>query len=298
MADQKPQNEEALKQNHTDLPPEDDDWLPPPIDQEYDPELENLQPQISWFRPILMLAVMAFALYLPTHFVEEMDYFLGEETPVDLGDVTDLLAEGKKGVTEIPHNKLVKISGLPSRMSISCQSRPPSRFFKLVGAQIYVELPLPPDQTLIACETEASAKRPEIEEITYYEGIGRAVSFDKANQRYGGLKRFYERTYGELFCSELTEAKREERLNLLRQVIRENTKASTGQYPTDAALEELVAQETICHDAVLIQTDTTPKSYWMYPVIMVVLGLIVLWNLVALVLWVRRFLRFTRDERG
>ncbi len=265
----------------------DEDWFPPLTAEGADPQLASLSPPINWFRPVLMVAVIAFAVYLGTQFTTEIRYFFSDDAPVDIGDVTEFperTSEGDRPV--IPENRLVKVAGIPTRMSISCS--PSMRYFKLVGAHVYVELPMDEDMSAIACKAEREKSSPEISKMQFYEGTGRAVSLGGTGKRYGNLKAFYERNYGELFCSSMTESRKEARLTMLRQMLRETNKTKEGKYPSDEEVERLLAGETLCHDAWLIQATTTPGVYWPYLLIYVVLALIILWNLFTLARWVRR----------
>jgi hypothetical protein len=278
------------------------DWLTPPNHEgfpEVDPELESLRPQINWFRPVLMIVVMCFAAYVATKFEEELRYFFSPNEPVDIGDVTDYADRADKDPAwspNIPHNRLVRLSGLPDheKTSIACSARPPSRFYKLIGAQLYVQVPLG-ELSAIACEAE---RKPgdAWEETPFFDGlVGRAIDFKQTqNPRYEGFKRFYEQTTGQLFCANMTDARREARIDLLRQLLREKHKAQHGDYPSDALLQQQLAKEPLCHDAFLVLGDDRPIDYWPYLAVVIVLGLIVLWNITALALWLRRLLQITR----
>jgi hypothetical protein len=279
----------------------DESWMEPPDNDDFpevDPELENLRPQINWFRPFLMILVMVFSVYVSTKFEEELTFFLSPSEPVDVGNLTEN-ATNSDAPLDIPHNRLVRVSGVPAHehTSISCAASPPSRFFKLIGAPVYIQYPLGDDVSAIACEAE---RKPGdvFEEAAYVdEVVGRAVSFEATQSgRYDGFKRFYEQTSGVLFCSSMTEARREARINMLRQLLREKHKAQNGQYPSEEELQKELSKETLCQHAFLIQGEVTPSDYWHYLAVVIILGLIALWNVVALVLWIRRFLRITRGD--
>lgn len=279
----------------------DDDWMEPPNHEDFpevDPELESLRPQINWFRPFLMILVMVFSVYVSTKFEEELTFFFSPSEPVDVGNLTEN-ASNSDAPLDIPHNRVVRVSGVPAHehTSISCSASPPSRFFKLVGAPVYIQNPLGDDVSAIACEAERKAGDVFEEAPFLDEVVGRAVSFGQTrSDKYEGFKRFYEQTSGVLFCSSMNEARREARINMLRQLLREKHKAQHGEYPSEAALQKELSQETLCQHAFLIQGEVMPSDYWPYLVAVIILGLIALWNLVALVLWVRRLLRITRGK--
>jgi hypothetical protein len=289
--------------SETDIPDESDTdrdaWFAGPdgpVD-DVDPALADLTPNIHYHRPIIMIAVMSFAVYLLTRYTEEVEYLFGPTEAHTVGNVIDFAAKSAEDPgwrPNLPHNRLVDVSGIPSRTSLSCQSRPPTRYFKLVGGHVYVEEPLD-DMNLLECEARAQRRTQyQIEDTPFFEGRGRAISMKKAGDRYQGFRIFYERSYGDLFCASITEAKREERRGLLRQVIRASHKSKTGQEITDEALATALDKETICHEAWLIQIGKEPQTFasWLWPPIGLIL--IILWDIVALILWTRRTLRVLR----
>lgn len=298
--------DERQDRPHDALPPEsgeetspydpmldDEEWLPSPSADPYDPEFEQLPTQINWTRPMVMLGVIGFAIYLGVQFMPQLKYALGDAEPQDLGDITEFPERARENPDDppvVPHNRFVRVSGIPSRASISCN--PPVRYYKLVGAHVYIEQRIEEGKlTELECKAGQSGRNPrDGDDLNYFEGTGRAVSFDRIGKNYNNLKGFYERSYGELFCSSMTEAKREARVKMLRQMLRETHKLEHGQYPDDETLEKLLADETICHDAYLIQADVSPSAYWHYLAIYVVLGLIILWSLGTITRWVRRHL--------
>jgi hypothetical protein len=277
---------------------DDDDFfegdLPPYLrgegDEEYvDPELERLRPQINWLRPLLMVSIIAGAVYGLTLFESQLEYFLLDNEPIELGEIAEYpshMAADPSWQPEIAHNRFVRATGVPTRFSAICA--PPVRFFKLVGAQVYVELPMDEELSSIACHIETQSKRANIPDLEYFEGSGRAVAFERAGRQYTSLKTFYEREYSDRFCSSMTEAKKQARLKELRQVLREDVKRESGQYPDDATLEELVKREPICQNGFIIQAGVTPGSYWHYVLIYAVLIGIILWNIYALAAWARK----------
>lgn len=287
----------------SDIPTDDDepmdDWLAGPGDHhgDVDPELAELTPSIHYHRPIIMIAVMAFAIYLLQRYTEEFQYLVSPPEAHQIGEATDFptrATDNPGWKPEIPHNRLVEVAGIPSRTSLSCKSRPPTRYFKLVGAHIYIEQPLP-DLDPFECEQQTERRTQyEIEDTAFFEGQGRAISMQDAGERYQAFRAFYEKTYGELFCASLDDTKLEQRRSFLRQVLRNKHKAETGKDPTDAELEAALSKETICHEAWLVQIDNVPRqpASWLLPA--VVLILIILWDIVALVLWVRRTLQVLR----
>jgi hypothetical protein len=287
----------------TDIPQDDDeemdDWLHGPDGPggDVDPELAELTPSIHYHRPIIMIAVMCFAVYLLQRYTEEIQYFLSVTETHAVGEVTDFPARSsadKDWKLEIPHNRFVEVAGIPSRTSLSCKSRPPTRYFKLVGAHVYIEQPID-DLSTFECEQQTQRRTQyEIEDTAFFEGRGRAISMQQAGERYQAFRAFYEKTYGELFCASLDPARMEQRKSFMRQVLRNKHRAENGADPTEAELEAALAKETLCHDAWLIQIAKEPRQLGSWVVFPIVLCLIILWDIVALLLWVRRTVRVLR----
>ena len=288
-------------EQESNIPGNEDDLLDhwaDELEEEPGEDLSDLTPNIHYHRPLIMMGVMTFAIYLLTGYSEEISYLVGTEQATDIGAVTDFATRSAKDPNwkpEIPHNRYVSVSGIPSRTSLSCKSSPPTRYFKLVGGHVYIEQPLE-DLDLLECETKTQKRTQyRIEDTSYFEGKGRAISMEQAGDRYQAFRAFYEKSYGELFCASMTDAKREQHLGLMRQVLRRTHKDKTGKDITEAELETALAKETICHDAWLIQIGKAPRSFafWLWPPI--ALLLIILWDIIALFLWTRRTLQVLRS---
>lgn len=251
-----------------------------------DPELARLRPRINWFRPVLMIAVMVFAGFVMSRFKSELEYYLSPDTPIELGDVTDFPARAvtdPNWAPEIPHNRFVSISGIPSRRSSSCN--PPLNYFKLVGGHVYVEAPMDAEMTAIECELAKQDKDPSKVDVQFYSGEGRALSLDRAGDRYNAFKVFYETQFGDLFCSSLTEAKKQQRIDELRQILREQYREKHKVYPAEDVLQQLVDHEPICQNAYLIQDGRKPADNWTYLAIFIGLVLVMMWNVYVLIRW-------------
>ena len=112
-------------------------------EQEVDPELLELareSSQESALRPILFLGVIAVGFWVVSDFWPDVTYYFSSSEPVQIGQVTKMAGKRKEDPDwepDLPHNRLVQLSGIPKRRS---QSRL-YRYFKLVGAPIYVEVP-------------------------------------------------------------------------------------------------------------------------------------------------------------
>lgn len=281
---------------------DDDDmaWLAEQLDRskrpadEPDPELLQLRPRINWIRPFLMLAVIGFSVVIVQKFWVETSYFFSSSTPIELGDATDFpgRALSEPGwAPDLQHNRLVSLSGIPSRRTITCN--PPTRYFKLIGSHLYVEQPMTDAEGVLECEKQKS--NPDGTDIDFFNGAGRIVSMDRIGPRYDSLKGFYETNFGELFCDTLTEPKKQKRLEDLRQILRGQFHDTQKRYPTDAELEQLLQSERVCHDAWILQVDRDPASHWTYLALTTFLGLVSLWNLAMLLRWIVRTIQLLRS---
>ncbi len=283
-------------------PHEDDDffeeWFPP--NGEVDPELTKLpRPQVNMFRPVMMLAIIGLTAFVGVRLglQEQLDFlFTNGEEPLDLGDVTEyprIAKENPEKLPKIPHNRMIAVRGIPEvdRTSVSCTPYP-TRYYKLIGAHVYIEEPL--DISPLECRAQYLGKGKEIPEVSFFDGTGRAVELGR-DDKYHKLTLFYEKVSGDLFCSALSEPKREGRVKFLRRMLREKHKVQNGSYPSDEEVEAMLNRETLCYDGYIIQTSVTPLDYWYHLAILGALGLIILWNILALLLWIRKFIRAQSD---
>lgn len=255
----------------------------------------------SLIRPILMIAVIVLAGWIISDWRSELEYFFSETTPIDLGEATDYAidASDPQRVRELPHNRYVRIRGIPTQRSQAARHR----FFRLVGAPVYVEEER--DDYIedpLERELEGEAKG-EIDR-TYYDGAGRILAFSEVPERYRGLRQYYRTRYNVPFCDELTPEQLQERQRRKRDAIiaqwraeyeaatPEERKAShMGPEPTAEQLAVISAADPACLDAWLIQDGVEPRSQWWFVVATLVFGAFMLFNVVMLARWILRFAR-------
>lgn len=227
--------------------------------EEVDPELMELAGNTrrgSVLRPILFVAVIVLGISIISDWRESLAYFFSPSEPVHIGTVTDFpakRAEDPSWQPDIPHNRYVKVEGVPSRRSESKRYR----FFKLVGGHVYVEWPRPEQDPL---EAEFGEKEKGDIDRTFFEGAGRAVHFSKMSERYQRFRAYYSERYGTNFCGVADGAKIE---------------AADGE----------------CVEAYLIQGGVEPSDHWWHVLMAGVMGVFVVLNVWWLFKWLRDFFR-------
>ena len=280
----------------------------PPWGDEVDPELVALGDARgdSVLRPLLMIAVLVLGGYIISDWREELAYLFSPSEPINLGAVTDFPSKVEADPSwtpDIPHNRLVRVEGIPSRRAISKSQK----FFKLVGGEIYIEVrrdesktdpkAAPPAPTL----AEGFAAKPV--DRTYFTGVGRAMAFDAMPQRYQRLRDFYRRTYDVDFCVDLSanerakiERKRREtivqtwakRYEDAKPAEREAQKLTPS--PSDAQINAILRSEPVCVNAFLVQEGVEPKDHWWYLALTLLFGGFMITDLVLLARWFKRAL--------
>ncbi len=272
----------------------------PGVDEELMALAEAEPPSI--LRPVLMIGVIAMAAWIVSDWQGELEYFFSSKEPVEIGDVTDFAseaAEDPEWTPDIPHNRYVKVSGIPSRRSQSARYR----YAKLVGGWVFVEIPRD-DYIEDPIERELQGEQKAEVDRTYFEGSGRALAFREMPERYRGLRHYYTSRYNIRFCDELTPAELREIQNRRRDSIiqqwsaefeaateEERLERSLTPQPTEEEIADILANNPACVDAYLIQVDNKPgDQHWYVLAALLFLGFMV-FNVFMLIRWVRRFLK-------
>lgn len=275
-----------------------------------DPELVALAEERtrgSALRPILFLAVIGLGCWMIADFWHDISYVFSSRTPTEVGDVTNAATEGDEPPDweeVLPHNELVSLSGIPKRRS---QSRE-FRFFKLVGAPIYVQAPREESADTLA---ERVGDKPEGgPDRTYFDGTGRLIKLWKVPERYTGFKQYYRQKYGTRFCEYVDDEERERILRKRRTAVVENwreryeeaseeERAEEGltPEPTDQEVEEIVSASPVCVYAFLFKAEETPWSNWEYLLLAALFGVFILLNIYWLIRWFRVFFGSSVDVR-
>ena len=280
-----------------------DEEIPTYSEDEVDEELvalANTEPP-SVLRLILIIGVLFAAPWILTDWVPEIEYFFSESQPLDLGDSLDFATtDAASGAApEIPHNRYVKIQGIPVRRSISARYR----YSILAGGWIFVETQRE-DWDDDPFEKELNGGEKADIDRTLFQGAGRAIAFNQMPDRYRGLKEYYRSRYGVNFCEDLTEKQRVE-INQTRHdsiisqwqieyeeaTPEKRAKDGLTEKPSEAEVAQILENNPVCVNAVLIQGDVKPRDHWKYiGFALIFLGFMAV-NLYMLFRWVRSFTR-------
>jgi hypothetical protein len=271
-------------------------------DQEVDPELMDLareRSRQSALRPILFIAVIAVGVWVISDFWPDVRYYFSSTEPIAIGDVTDMAGKREEDPNwkpDLPHNRLVELGGIPKRRS---QSRL-YRYFKLVGAPIYVEVPRDRSSDPLERKMNEDAKG-EVDR-TYFGDSGQLIAFAQMTERYQGLKSYYQRQYGTRFCEMIDPKERERIEQERRQTVITNWKkqyeAASEQErkekgltpePTDEEIAGILNSSPICVHAYLLRAEREPGDNWWYVLLAGLFGAFMLVNLYWLVGWGRNY---------
>jgi hypothetical protein len=274
-----------------------DDW----VDEDL-LDLASAPPRAALARPVLMIAVIALGIYILSEWEEEFRYFLSPDSPIELGDATDfatLRDDQPNWKPPIAHNRYVSLSGIPSQRSQSSKHM----FFRLVGSSVFVETTRT-DYIEDPLEREFAKKKPGVADRTWFQGKGRALSFVAMPERYHGLRAYYERRYGIVFCDPANAASQEkleeERRGAIARSWAERYDAASSEererrglhrVPTPEDLAHALATDPVCLDAYLLQDGTGPSDFIYYILAGAIFALFVVLNLVLLVRWGLQSLR-------
>lgn len=266
-----------------------------------EPEFEDIisEPP-SVIQPILMLAVIALGFWVISDWRTELEYFFSDEEVIELGDVTEFASKVQEDPTwkpDLPHNKLVSLSGLPIRRSQSYRYW----YGRLVGSPIVIEVERD-DADLTELEREVQKTNLGSVDRSYFSGVGRLIRLQDAPNSYRGLREYYGQRYGDVFCQDLTpqieaelNARRKnsfitdwrKRYNDASPEVRRTEQLTAT--PTKEQVEEFLAGSTPCMDGYLFQDSRVPRSSWPFFMMTVFFLLVILANVVLFARWVKRY---------
>lgn len=252
----------------------------------------------SILRPILMGIVIALGVWIISDWRTELEYFASSSEPTSLGTATDFAIDVSK-IEELPHNRYVSISGIPTQRSQSERYR----FYRLIGAPIFVE-DRRDDVITDPIERELQGDVKGEVDRTMYSGAGRLVKFSEISERYHGLRYYYESRYQLRFCealtpSQVTELRRQKRDLIIAELISDYQQATPEERiakklsaePDAQLVEQLLDDDPVCHELWLLQDGVKPSDHIWYVVVSLVFALFMLFNAVMIVRWVRDFFR-------
>jgi hypothetical protein len=272
---------------------------------ELDPELVELaerRSQGSILRPILMIVVLVMGTSIISDWRNELAYFFSPSEPVAIGSVTEFpaqIARDPQWRPPLVDNRYVSMSGVPTRRSMGRKHQ----YFRLVGGEIYVEVPRD-DYIANPLERELAGQPKGDTDRTYFEGQGRLIAFSSMSHRYGGLRSYYNERYNVHFCDDLSEARLDEMARLRRETIRQNlileyesasdeerTRLGLEATPSAETIERFFNSEPLCVHAYLLQTGTRPIDHWWYVAVSALIALFMAYNVVNLFRWIRGWFR-------
>ncbi len=280
------------------------------FDEELLELVENRQ-RGSVLRPILMILVIVVVSSVIYDWRDEIEYFFADSEPVEIGDTTRFssrAAQDPDWEPPVAHNRYVSIGGMPTRVSRGGGYE----FFRLVGAEIYVQRKLEidddedPDRggVVSMVPERAGPGLPIDEHRRRYEGEGRLIAFAKAPERVRGLKEHYAEHYNLRFCEDYTERQledfRAQQLETLlsrhRQRYEQTDKERREELglerePSDSEIRRYLDERPVCVDAYLVHDGQRPADQWWYVLFSALLGLFVLFTAYKLVRWFQAWLR-------
>jgi len=269
--------------------------------EEVDPELLALAEERSrgsLLRPVLFVAVIVLGGWILADFWPDLRYFFSTDDPAKLGVVHEEYAgqaqEAPHRRLELPHNEYVHLEGIPKRRSQSEQYR----FFRLVGAPIYVQTPREetPDSLAdrVGDEGDGSADR------EFFSGEGRLIALWRMPERFHSIKNYYRKHYGTRFCGRLSEEEKRSIRQRQRTAYIENhreeyenasveERAEMRPEPTEEEIRRVVESKPVCVDAYLLLDGESPGSSWRILTLAALFALFIVLNIYWLIRWFRNF---------
>ena len=229
-----------------------------PVPDNYvDPALLTLGKGNSFGQLLLLLLVCLFSALMLSQYIDDVKYTLSDSTAIALG-MTDALQNSEffdEGHLLVESNRYVTVEGAESQVSFANETR----FFKLLGAQVYVEERVEREGTRLV-NALTDAPRGEESFQAYYEGGGRLIAFRDLSSRYKSLIEFYSTNYGIYFCGYDISPELERYLHNREGRVRLHLSDELGRTPTEAEFQEAMGGATSCQEAYLVLSDVTPKN--------------------------------------
>lgn len=249
----------------------------------------------SVLRPLLMIIVLVMGGWVIAERRADLEYFFNSQEAVDVGNVmqfAEKVAKDPGYVPEIPHNAYVSLEGIPSKRSTNDRFR----YMKLVGAQVYVELPRE-DADKSELEKMVKGKAQADRDRSYFTGKGRALKLSQVPHRYRNLRMYYARHYNTSFCVDLTSEQIQERKKKVKDAVLKAQAEGTLDVLKDVPAQDHQAEldkllrEPVCAEAFVIQAQSGPRSHWWYVLLCLIIGAFMIIDTWFLIKWVRNFLK-------
>jgi hypothetical protein len=274
--------------------------------------LANEQRSQSILQPVLFMAVIALGVWVISDWWPDIEYFFSARQPVEVGSVTEFASKRAKDPDwepDLPNNRYVSLSGVPTRRSASEKYR----YFKLIGSSIFVEQPhtnAPEGSGGSGKVGDLDSPRRSLRNLrsglgpdrTYFEGKGRLMKFSEMPQRYQGVRTYYRKNYGTRFCGLMTDQEIERLRDVRRNAIvetwqdryneaspEERQEKNLKKRPSEEEIREILQRDPVCIDAYLLRSTVSPTDNWWYLLIAGFFGLFMLVNAYWLVRWFMRF---------
>lgn len=249
-----------------------------PIPDDFvDPELEMLQPNedLAVARPMLLLMVMAFAVFLMSQYTNEFFYAFTSNDAIELGAVEELRfsEEWFDSTYQLPSNRYVALTGIPEAASGSGSRA----FYHLLGSTIVVED--------VAANAEMA---PELENVNareqtlsnsyhmLHEAPGRLIAFADLGRSYAEVIVWYSNVTKTHYCGYEPSEELRQHFNTLRGQAEAELYDELGRRPNDEEVDERLGGRDRCQEGYLLVANKAPRDYWFFPLIYAVLGLITL----------------------
>lgn len=230
-----------------------------------DPELENLPVARGGGQTPLLVLVTLLGLFLALQYRSELLYFFTPNEPVELAAAEELQLDERwapGGALMLPSNRYVNIEGIPERRSVSDDSV----FYKLVGAQIYVETHETGEGPRLLRNLDTMPDPAAESYRQLHIEPGRLIAFENISRRYHMVVSYYSHSYGIEFCGHEPSTDVRAFRNNIRSGIRLMMADELGRDPTEAEVDERMGREARCQRGYLLMSGAAPSDYWWVPV--------------------------------
>ncbi len=272
------ENEQAEATFFDDGAPVGDDYV--------DPDLVNLPRRPAALELVLVGVIMVMLALYAYLFRVDFLYYFAEETPAEIGAVTDLtdaIDENPDYLMQYGSNVYVSLSGIPTRASETDNLS----FVQLVGAPIFVERPNADAEVDPRLRNVRPRVGPFHEHNTRYvvEGSGRLLHY--SDVRSSSVFDYYSEGYGIWFCGQELSPELQQFRRMMREELTSDLRESLERAPTEEEIEERFEDAFGCQQGFLFQLDKKPADQLPYVVAYCLFGLMELFGLFYFVRWFR-----------
>lgn len=247
----------------------------PVPDDFVDDELVNMDSADAWGQPMVLALLATFALILAFQYTSDLRFFFTSRTAVDLNAGTDdeyTIADSwsASGDLVLPSNRYVAVSGISERKSVARDRL----FYKLVGAQIYVERVVIDERPRILRGQPIPVERGQESIRPLHDEPGRLIAFSDLPKRYSRLIQFYSDNYRVHFCGFEPSDLLAQYQYRIRQEASRDLELELGRTPTDEEISARAGPGATCQSGYLLLSGDSPADYWFFPLLYLAFGLI------------------------